>query len=117
MIICEFCVQYRPDGKCELGLNIPKQMGCREFDPGMEKFCSNPNDFVNPHQIKQMAQFFGIKGTELKKVQQMAARGEKARSKASDVLPEALQISNDGATTRSMADSGATLDGRFGEEI
>ena len=117
MIICEFCVQYRTDGKCELGLNIPKQMGCREFDPGLEKFCSNPSDFVNPHQIKQMATFFGIKGTELKKVQQMAARGEKARSKASDAQPDALQITTDGAANRSLADSVATLDGRFREEI
>jgi hypothetical protein len=62
-----------------LGLNIPKSMGCREFDPGIEKFCSDPNDFKNPGQIIQMATFFGIKGTELKKVKLIAAREEKLR--------------------------------------
>ena len=81
MIICEFCLQYQKDGKCGLGLNIPRQMSCREFDPGLEKFCSNPNDFVSPGQIKQMATFFGIRGKELKKVQLMAARGEEMRLK------------------------------------
>jgi len=54
-------------------------MGCREFDPGIEKFCSDPNDFVSPGQIIQMATFFGIKGTELKKVKLIAAREEKLR--------------------------------------
>jgi hypothetical protein len=49
-------------------------MGCREFDPGIDKFCSNPDDFVNPNQIIQMATFFGIKGTELKKVKAIANR-------------------------------------------
>ena len=94
MIICEFCLQYRADGKCELGLNIPKQMSCREFDPGLEKFCSNPNDFVNPGQIKQMATFFGIKGTELKKVQAMAARGEETRLKPPAIPADPLNINN-----------------------
>jgi hypothetical protein len=79
MIICEFCLQYRKSGDCTLGLNIPKGMGCREFDPGIEKFCSNPNDFVSPAQIIQMATFFGIKGMELKKVKLIAAREEKNR--------------------------------------
>jgi len=79
MIICEFCLQYRQDGKCELGLNIPKGMSCREFDPGIEKFCSDPKDYVNPGQLIQMAIFFGMKGTELKKVKLMAAREESAR--------------------------------------
>lgn len=116
MIICEFCVQYRMDGRCELGLNIPKQMGCREFAPGLEKFCSNLDDFVNPHQIKQMATYFGIKGTELKKVLQMAASGEKARLNAPGVQPDALQMTPDGSAKRSIGDS-AALDGRFGEEI
>jgi hypothetical protein len=117
MIICEFCVQYRIDGKCELGLNIPKQMGCREFDPGLERFCANPNDFVNPGQIKQMATFFGIKGTELKKVQQMAARGEKARLLSSDLKPDTLQVRNDSGAKIALADAVAKLDGRFGEEV
>lgn len=55
-------------------------MGCREFDPDMERFCSNPNDFVSPGQIVQMATFFGMKGRELKKVKLMAAREETLRS-------------------------------------
>ena len=80
MIICEFCRQYQPDGSCRLGLNIPKAMGCREFDPSMERFCSDPKDFVSPGQIVQMATFFGIKGRELKRVSLMVAREERARS-------------------------------------
>lgn len=79
MIVCEFCTRYEPDGKCRLGLNIPKSMGCREFDPGMEKFCSNPKDFVSPRQIIEMATHFGIKGAELKKIKLMTAREENAR--------------------------------------
>jgi len=81
MIICEFCLQYTKDGQCAYGLRIPKRMGCREFDPGIDKFCSNPDDFVSPSQIIQMATFFGIKGTELKKVKLIAAR-------AGDTQPE-----------------------------
>jgi hypothetical protein len=42
----------------------------------MEKFCSDPKDFVNE---RQMATFFGMKGTELKKVKIMASREEIAR--------------------------------------
>ena len=80
MKVCDFCTQYQQDGKCRLGLNIPKSMGCREFDPSMEGFCSDPKDFVSPAQIVQMATFFGIKGRELKKVNLMAAREESARA-------------------------------------
>lgn len=79
MIICEFCLQYRKNGECAFGLKLPRGMGCREFDPGIEKFCSDPNDFVSPSQIIQMATFFGIKGTELKKVKLIAAREETSR--------------------------------------
>jgi hypothetical protein len=79
MIVCEFCSQYQSDRQCELGLNIPKGMGCREFAPGIERFCSDPKDFVSPNQIVQMAKFFGMKGTELKKVKLMATREESAR--------------------------------------
>lgn len=79
MIICEFCSHYMHDGRCELGLTIPKAMSCHEFGPGIEKFCSNPNDFVSPNQIIEMAKFFGMKGTELKKVKLMANREESAR--------------------------------------
>jgi len=72
MIICEFCRQFQKDGQCKFGLRIPKLMGCREFDPGIEKFCSDPGDFVNAGQIVQMAGFFGVKGSEMKKVKAMA---------------------------------------------
>ena len=79
-MICDFCMHYQQDGKCGLGLKIPGAMGCHDFDPSMERFCSNPNDFVSPGQIVQMATFFGIKGRELKKVRLMAAREESTRS-------------------------------------
>ncbi len=79
MIICEFCLQFQSDGQCNFGLNIPKRMGCREFDPGVEKFCSNPSDFKSARQIIQMATFFGIKGMELKKVQLIADQEEQSR--------------------------------------
>jgi hypothetical protein len=80
MMICEFCMRYEPDGKCGIGLKIPSGMGCREFDPGMKKFCSDPKDFVSPRQIIEMATYFGIKGMELKKVKLMVAREESIRS-------------------------------------
>jgi hypothetical protein len=54
-------------------------MGCHEFDPALEGFCSNPRDFVSPGQIIQMATFFGIKGRELKKVKSMAEQEERIR--------------------------------------
>jgi hypothetical protein len=79
MIVCEFCLQYKQNGECILGLKIPKGMSCREFGPSLEKFCSNPNDFVSQSQIIQMATYFGIKGAELKKVKLMAAREEVIR--------------------------------------
>jgi len=50
-----------------------------EFGPTLEKFCSNPNDFVDPKQILQMATYFGIKGPELKKIKVMAATAETSR--------------------------------------
>jgi hypothetical protein len=80
LIICEFCKHYRPDGKCYLGLKIPKAMSCREFDPSFESFCSEPKDFVSHAQIVQMATYFGMKGSELKKVNLMASREESERS-------------------------------------
>jgi hypothetical protein len=55
-------------------------MGCREFAPSLEKFCSEPKDFVSHAQIVQMATFFGMKGSEMRKVNLMAAREESARS-------------------------------------
>ena len=79
MKVCDFCTQYRQDGSCRLGLNIPKAMSCRLFEPSFESFCSDPKDFVSPAQIVQMASFFGMKGRELKRVSLMAAREESAR--------------------------------------
>ncbi len=80
MKICDFCTQYRQDDSCALGRKIPKTMGCREFDPSLERFCSDPKDFVGPAQIVQMAAYFGMKGSELKKVNLMAARKERELS-------------------------------------
>ena len=89
MTICEFCLQFR-DGQCTFGLNLPKGMGCREFDPGMEKFCADPKDFKNAGQIVEMATFFGIKGTELKKVKIIAKREEQIRSAVPPPQPESV---------------------------
>jgi len=55
-------------------------MSCREFGPSIASFCSNPDDFVSPRQIVEMATFFGIKRTELKKVKLMAAQEETSRA-------------------------------------
>jgi hypothetical protein len=54
-------------------------MTCREFNPSLEKFCSDPKDFVDPRQIVQMATYFAIKGPELKKIKAMAAREHSIR--------------------------------------
>jgi len=78
MTICEFCLNYQ-QGQCGLGLDIPKSMSCREFSASLAGFCSNPNDFVSPKQIIEMATFFGIKRTELKKVKLMVAAEENSR--------------------------------------
>jgi hypothetical protein len=67
-------------------------MGCREFDPGIDKFCSNPNDFVSPNQIIQMANFFGIKGTELKKVKAIAARAGTTRLEVPAAQTDSLAV-------------------------
>lgn len=75
MTICEFCRHHSMPGICRLGLNLPKTMRCREFAPGVEKFCANPADFVSPQQIIEMATFFGLNGMELKKVRIMAEQG------------------------------------------
>ena len=79
MIICDLCSHYRLGGECRLGLRLPKAMSCRDFGPTLEKFCADPKDFVNERQIIEMATFFGMKGTELKKVKLMASREESAR--------------------------------------
>ena len=80
MLVCEFCLQYKQDGECGLGLKIPKSMTCREFGPTLDKFCSDAKDFVDPRQLVQMATYFGIKGPELKKVKLMATREQTSRS-------------------------------------
>jgi hypothetical protein len=54
-------------------------MSCKDFSPTMEKFCADANDFVNERQIIGMATFFGMRGTELKKVKLMASREEISR--------------------------------------
>ena len=74
MTICEFCRHHSTVGTCELGLNLPKTMRCREFQPGIEKFCADPADFVSPTQIVEMAKFFGFDRTELKKIKIVAER-------------------------------------------
>jgi hypothetical protein len=79
MIVCEFCLSFTSQGECLLGLKIPKAMSCREFGPGIEKFCADPKDFVSPNQIIQMATFFGFRKTELKKVRSMAEQEEGSR--------------------------------------
>ena len=73
MTICEFCLHYE-DGSCRVGMNIPKTMRCRQFAPGIEKFCANPADFVSPNQIVEMAKFFGLNNAALKKVKIIAER-------------------------------------------
>ena len=86
MIVCEFCLNYTSAGECMLGVKIPKAMSCREFGPGIEKFCADPKDFVSPSQIVQMATFFGFRKTELKKVRSMAEREESSREAGSSIL-------------------------------
>jgi hypothetical protein len=49
-------------------------MKCREFSPGIDRFCAKPADFVSPNQIVEMARFFGLERTELKKVKIIAER-------------------------------------------
>jgi len=78
-MICEFCLHYTSDSACNLGLNKPKGMTCREFVPGMNKFCSEPKDFVSRAQIIEMAVFFGFQRSELKKVKVMATQEEELR--------------------------------------
>ena len=76
MIICDLCMHFRPDGKCGLDLKLPKGMSCRDYYPGLQKFCDNPSDFVDSSQVIAMATYFGMKGTELKKVKLMGTRAE-----------------------------------------
>jgi hypothetical protein len=52
-------------------------MRCRDFQPGLDCFCSDRADFIGWKQIEEMALFFGLAGTELKKVRIMAGKEEK----------------------------------------
>jgi hypothetical protein len=79
MIICDLCSHLGLSGECRLGLRLPKGMSCQEYGPTLEKFCADPKDFVSERQIIQMATFFGMKGTELKKVKRMASHEESSR--------------------------------------
>ena len=74
MTICDFCMLHSRERGCSLGLNTPKTMRCREFAPGIDRFCAKPADFVDPTQIIEMAKFFGLGRTELKKVKIVAER-------------------------------------------
>ena len=82
MTICEFCGLFTAEATCKLGLRLPKRMACREFEPIFEKFCSNPTDFVDAAQIKEMSVYFGMKGQELKKVDVMVTKEKTARELA-----------------------------------
>ena len=81
LLLCEFCAQFQEGGTCRLGLDLPKRMSCRMYDPSVESFCAKPGDFVNVAQLSQMAVFFGIKGPELKKIKLVATREMQDRSK------------------------------------
>ena len=82
MTICEFCGLFSSEETCKLGLRLPKRMACKEFDPIFVKFCSNPTDFVDAAQIKQMSVYFGMKGQELKKIDVMVTKEKAARDLA-----------------------------------
>jgi len=67
MTLCEFCV-LQADKKCSIGLSTPKKMRCREFKPGIERFCDSPSDYKGREQLKEMSLFFGLAGRELQRV-------------------------------------------------
>ena len=92
MTVCEFCRHFQ-EQKCQLGLNTPKTMSCREFDPSIQQFCADPKDFVNGAQIIQMARYFGFQRTELKKIQLMAAGEEGSRAKKQEETAELNKFS------------------------
>ena len=78
--LCGFCSERLADNSCRLGLNAPRAMSCRDFAPAIEEFCSTATDFTGSAQVVQMATFFGLRGTEMKKVREMAAREEARRT-------------------------------------
>lgn len=71
MLLCELCTLQAPDQKCSWGNNLPKNMRCADFKPGIERFCATPEEYTGKQQVYQMAIFFGLKGRELKRVQAM----------------------------------------------
>jgi hypothetical protein len=81
LAICDFCGEFRA-GACRLGLNTPKRMACRSFEPHVAGFCADRGDFVSAAQIVGMATHFEMKGAELRKVKAMAALEEKERAAA-----------------------------------
>jgi hypothetical protein len=91
VIICDFCLLRSQEGACRIGLNIPKTMKCREFAPGIERFCAKPADFVSLNQITDMARFFGLEKTELKKVKTLMRISQ--LSPAVSTLPNKRKIS------------------------
>lgn len=92
MTVCEFCRHFQ-EQKCQLGLNTPKTMSCREFAPSIPQFCADPKDFVNGAQIIQMARYFGFQRTELKKIKLMAADEERLREKKQQETAELNKFS------------------------
>jgi hypothetical protein len=94
MSICEFCLQCREDGRCAMGLKQPTRISCRDFEPGIEKFCANPSDFKSASQIIQMATFFEFKGKELKKIKQLALEEEEIRLKINEIKMNSLAVGN-----------------------
>ena len=76
MILCELCQLQQKSGGCELGHQPPKKMRCRDFQPGFDRFFGDRADFTGRKQIEQMAGFFGLTGSELKKVLSMTDREE-----------------------------------------
>jgi hypothetical protein len=65
-------------------------MSCREFSPVLEKFCADPKDFVSTKQIIEMATYFGLQKTELKKVMTMAERKSQDAASALKIRSEAI---------------------------
>ena len=68
MKLCEFCTHQKADGQCAADRPIPAKMRCIDFTPGIERFCAAPADYTGREQLKQMAEFFGLAGKELRRV-------------------------------------------------
>ena len=68
MKLCDFCRLQQGAGVCAAGHSIPQKMKCVGFTPGLERFCANDTDYTGRDQLKQMAEYFGLTGKELKRV-------------------------------------------------